>query len=48
MPAHQRVSNAQGRLRIAGVQESVVRLLHLVGIDEIIDGHPTVEQALNT
>ncbi|MEU1036828.1 STAS domain-containing protein [Streptomyces mirabilis] len=46
--AHHRVSKAQGWLRIAGVQESVVRLLHLVGIDQIIDCHPTVEQALNT
>ncbi|MFF1743233.1 STAS domain-containing protein [Streptomyces mirabilis] len=46
--AHQRVSNAQGWLRIAGAQESVARLLHLVGIDQIIDCHPTVEQALNT
>ncbi|MFD7004128.1 STAS domain-containing protein [Streptomyces mirabilis] len=46
--AHHRASNAQGWLRIAGPQESVVRLLHLVGIDQIIDCHPTVEQALNT
>ncbi|MFE2522137.1 STAS domain-containing protein [Streptomyces mirabilis] len=46
--AHQRVSNAQGWLRIADAQESVARLLHLVGLDQIIDCHPTVEQALNT
>ncbi|MFE2719445.1 STAS domain-containing protein [Streptomyces mirabilis] len=46
--AHQRVSNAQGWLRIAGAQESVARLLHLVGLDQIIDCQPTVEQALNT
>ncbi|MFD7607645.1 STAS domain-containing protein [Streptomyces mirabilis] len=46
--AHQRVSNAQGWLRIAGAQKSVARLLHLVGIDQIIGCHPTVEQALNT
>ncbi|MFF2467001.1 STAS domain-containing protein [Streptomyces mirabilis] len=46
--AHQRVSNAQGWLRIADAQESVARLLHLVGIEQIIDYHPTVEQALNT
>ncbi|MFJ1806873.1 MULTISPECIES: STAS domain-containing protein [unclassified Streptomyces] len=45
--AHRRVSAAQGWLRIAGAHESVVRLLHLVGLDEIIDCHPTVEQALN-
>ncbi|MFE2492272.1 STAS domain-containing protein [Streptomyces mirabilis] len=46
--AHHRVSKAQGWLRIADAQESVARLLHLVGIDQIIDCHPTVEQALNT
>ncbi|MFD8222323.1 STAS domain-containing protein [Streptomyces sp. NPDC059697] len=45
--AQRRVSGAQGWLRIAGAQESVMRLLHLVGIDEIIPCHPTVEQALN-
>jgi stage II sporulation protein AA (anti-sigma F factor antagonist) len=46
--AHQRVSGAQGWLRIAGAQESVMRLLHLVGIDEVIPCHPTLEQALTT
>ncbi|MFD9395294.1 STAS domain-containing protein [Streptomyces sp. NPDC060000] len=46
--AHRRVSSAQGWLRIAGAQESVVRLLHLVGIDEVIPCHPTIEQALST
>ncbi|MEU5635245.1 STAS domain-containing protein [Streptomyces rishiriensis] len=45
--AHRRVSGAQGWLRIAGAQESVVRLLQLVGVDEIIPCHPTVEEALN-
>ncbi|MFD9396978.1 STAS domain-containing protein [Streptomyces sp. NPDC060000] len=45
--AHRRVSSAQGWLRIAGAQEAVVRLLQMVGIDEIIDCHPSVEQALN-
>jgi stage II sporulation protein AA (anti-sigma F factor antagonist) len=44
---HRRVNAAQGWLRIAGAQEAVVRLLNMVGIDEIIDCHPTVEQALN-
>jgi stage II sporulation protein AA (anti-sigma F factor antagonist) len=41
------VNAAQGWLRIAGAQEAVVRLLNMVGIDEIMDCHPTVEQALN-
>ncbi|MFI5967381.1 STAS domain-containing protein [Streptomyces asoensis] len=44
--AHRRVSEAGGWLRIAGAQESVVRLLRMVGIDALIPCHPTVEQAL--
>ncbi|MFE1754978.1 STAS domain-containing protein [Streptomyces anandii] len=44
---HRRANAAQGRLRIAGAQEPVVRLLHMVGIDEITDCHPLVEQGLN-
>ncbi|MGW0336319.1 STAS domain-containing protein [Streptomyces sp. NPDC003011] len=43
---HQAVSEAQGWLRIAGAQESVLRVLELVGLDEVIPCHPTVEQAL--
>ncbi|MFC9286859.1 STAS domain-containing protein [Streptomyces sp. NPDC057052] len=45
--AHRRVSGVQGWLRIAGAQEAVVRLLRVVGIDELIPCHPDVEQALN-
>ncbi|MFD9391030.1 STAS domain-containing protein [Streptomyces sp. NPDC060000] len=45
--AHQRVSQTQGWLRIAGAQESVVRLLQMVGVDTFIPCHPTVERALN-
>ncbi|MDC2956702.1 MULTISPECIES: STAS domain-containing protein [Streptomyces] len=45
--AYQRASDAQGWLRIAAAQDSVVRLLQMVGIDEIIPCHRTVEQALN-
>ncbi|MFF1542581.1 STAS domain-containing protein [Streptomyces sp. NPDC058291] len=44
--AHQRASDAQGWLRIAGAQEPVSRVLHLVGIDVLIPCLPTVEQAL--
>jgi anti-anti-sigma factor len=44
--AHQAMSNAQGWLRIAGAQPSVLRVLELVGLDDVIDCHPTVEQAL--
>ncbi|MBK3575680.1 STAS domain-containing protein [Streptomyces sp. MBT65] len=45
--AHQRVSDAQGWLRIAGARESVVHVLHIVGLDTLISCHPTVEHALN-
>ncbi|MFF1547035.1 STAS domain-containing protein [Streptomyces sp. NPDC058291] len=44
--AHLRASRAQGWLRIAGAQESVVRLLQMVGVDTVIPCHPTVEHAL--
>jgi anti-anti-sigma regulatory factor len=40
------MSDAQGWLRIAGAQESVLRLLEIVGLDEVIGCHPTVDQAL--
>ncbi|MGW1671349.1 STAS domain-containing protein [Streptomyces sp. NPDC002324] len=45
--AHRRVSGERGWLRIAAAQESVVRVLQLVGIDTFIPCHPTTEQALN-
>jgi stage II sporulation protein AA (anti-sigma F factor antagonist) len=45
--AHQQVSGAQGRLRIAGAQGPFLRVLALVGVDALISCHPTVEQALN-
>jgi anti-anti-sigma factor len=44
--AHQSVSDDQGWLRIAGAQESVLRLLEIIGLDEVIGCHPTVDQAL--
>lgn len=44
--AHQGMSGAQGWLRIAGAQASVLRVLELVGLDQVIGCHPTVEQAL--
>ncbi|MFD3621939.1 STAS domain-containing protein [Streptomyces sp. NPDC058676] len=44
--AHQAASDDQGWLRIAGAQESVLRLLEIVGLDEVIGCHPTVDQAL--
>ncbi|MEU1084346.1 STAS domain-containing protein [Streptomyces sp. NPDC005908] len=47
LTAHLRVSQAQGWLRIAGAQESVLRVLQMVGIDTVIACHPTVEHALS-
>jgi anti-anti-sigma factor len=44
--AYKTASDAQGWLRMAGAQESVLRILELVGLDEVIPCHPTVEQAL--
>ncbi|MFI5681754.1 STAS domain-containing protein [Streptomyces cellulosae] len=44
--AHQDMSDAQGWLRIAGAQSPVLRVLQLVGLDQVIGCHPTVEQAL--
>jgi anti-anti-sigma factor len=44
--AHQAVTDVRGWLRIAGAQESVLRILQLVGLDEVIPCRPTVEQAL--
>ena len=45
---HRQVSEAQGWLRIAGAQKSVLRVLTLVGVDTFIPCHPTIEHALNT
>ncbi|MFJ4873368.1 STAS domain-containing protein [Streptomyces sp. NPDC088757] len=45
--AHQHLIAQQGWLRIAGAQEAVQRVLHLIGVDTVIDCHPTLEQALN-
>ncbi|KOX25107.1 MULTISPECIES: STAS domain-containing protein [unclassified Streptomyces] len=46
--AHQHLSAAHGWLRIAAPQEAVQRVLSLIGVDTVIDCHPTVEQALHT
>ncbi|MGV9568040.1 STAS domain-containing protein [Streptomyces sp. NPDC003480] len=37
--AYQQVSEAQGWLRIAGAQDSVLRVLQLVGVDTVIPPH---------
>jgi anti-anti-sigma factor len=46
--AHQRIAGTDGWLRIAAAQESVLRVLELVGVDAIITCHPTLDQALHT
>nr|WP_237558042.1 STAS domain-containing protein [Streptomyces sp. SID5470] len=46
--AYQQVSGAQGWLRIAGAQDSVLRVLQMVGVDTLIPCHATIEQALHT
>jgi anti-anti-sigma factor len=44
--AHQAMSDAQGWLRIVGPQNSVLRVLQLVGLDQVMPCYPTVEQAM--
>jgi stage II sporulation protein AA (anti-sigma F factor antagonist) len=44
--AHRAAEDAGGWLRLAGLQESVQRVLELVGIDALIPCHSTVEEAL--
>lgn len=44
--AHRDVSEAGGWLRIAAAQTAVQRVLSLVGVDTVVDCHPSVEQAL--
>ncbi|MFG2732684.1 STAS domain-containing protein [Streptomyces canus] len=44
--AHQAMRDAHGWLRLAGPQTPVLRLIELVGLDQVIACHPTVEQAL--
>ncbi|MFE9454721.1 hypothetical protein [Streptomyces sp. NPDC006739] len=42
------MSDAHEWLRLAGAQKPAVHVLQLVGLDAILDCHPTVEEALNT
>ncbi|MDX3114701.1 MULTISPECIES: STAS domain-containing protein [Streptomyces] len=44
--AHRAVSDTDGWVRIAGAQDSVLRVLELVGVDALITCHPTLEHAL--
>ncbi|MCQ9131991.1 STAS domain-containing protein [Streptomyces sp. IBSBF 2807] len=45
--AHQAVTDTDGWVRIAGAQESVQRVLAMVGVDTLIPCHPTLEHALH-
>ncbi|MEU4875283.1 STAS domain-containing protein [Streptomyces sp. NPDC021608] len=45
--AHQAVDATDGWVRIVGAQESVLRVLEMVGVDALITCHPTLEQALH-
>ncbi|WDV49514.1 STAS domain-containing protein [Streptomyces coeruleorubidus] len=45
---HQRVSAADGWLRLAAVREPVMRVVQLVALDTVVACHATVEQALTT
>ncbi|MEU6031504.1 STAS domain-containing protein [Streptomyces tauricus] len=43
---HQTATRGRGWLRLAGPREAVQRVLHVVGLDDVIDCYPTLEQAL--
>jgi anti-anti-sigma factor len=45
--AHQAAREAEGWLRLAAPTESVLRTMRLVGLDTVIDCHPTVREALH-
>ncbi|GAA2768508.1 hypothetical protein GCM10010103_75500 [Streptomyces paradoxus] len=44
--AYQQARDTGGWVRIAGAQESVLRVLHLTGVDALIPCHSNTEQAL--
>lgn len=45
--AHRTATGAGGWLRLAAPADSVMRTLHIVGVDTVIDCHPTLRQALS-
>ncbi|MFE2622212.1 STAS domain-containing protein, partial [Streptomyces caelestis] len=47
LTAHHTATTAGGWLRLAAPTPAVLRTLQIVGIDEIIDCHPTLHDALN-
>ncbi|MEU7474224.1 STAS domain-containing protein [Streptomyces sp. NPDC044984] len=44
--AHQTVTAAGGRLRLAAPTDSVQRVLQLTGVDTLVDCYPTLRRAL--
>ncbi|MFF4587596.1 STAS domain-containing protein [Streptomyces sp. NPDC001388] len=44
--AHRAAEDAGGRLRLAGVRDSVRHVLELVGVDTLVPCRATVEEAL--
>ncbi|CAL9336697.1 STAS domain-containing protein [Streptomyces griseomycini] len=44
--AYQNVTQAGGWLRLAAPTDSVLRVLQLVGVDDLVECHPTLRQAL--
>ncbi|MEV7081956.1 STAS domain-containing protein [Streptomyces sp. NPDC093516] len=44
--AYQAVTGADGWIRLAGPTDSVLYVLHIVGVDDIIECHPTLNEAL--
>ncbi|PWJ02374.1 anti-anti-sigma factor [Streptomyces sp. NWU49] len=47
LAAHRALNEAGGWLRLAAPAPAVLRTLQIVGLDEIIDCHPTLPDALN-
>ncbi|MEU0221276.1 STAS domain-containing protein [Streptomyces sp. NPDC006265] len=45
--AHQALTEAGGWLRLAAPTQAVLRTIQIVGLDTVIDCHPTLRQALN-
>ncbi|MFF9262411.1 STAS domain-containing protein [Streptomyces longwoodensis] len=46
LTAHRAATDTGGWLRLAAPTEAVLRTLQLVGVDTVIDCHPTLDQAL--
>ncbi|MFG3283274.1 STAS domain-containing protein [Streptomyces sp. NPDC048111] len=45
--AHHARTESGGRLQLAAPTETVLRTLQMVGLDTVVDTHPTLQQALD-